>query len=67
MDIYLSHMLVFRVAQKLNLEHIFKNDYLSYFTISIIVLVGAFIFSKSFQVIFNKIKRSIYHENTISK
>ena len=45
LEIYLSHMLVFRVLEKLNLIHIFDSDSISYFFASIGTLIGTIIFS----------------------
>ena len=45
MEMYLSHMVVFRIIEKMHLTKIFTNNVLSYITTSIIVIVGTIIFS----------------------
>lgn len=59
LEIYLCHMLIFRIAEKLQLTHIVNNEYLSYLIINLIVLVGAMLFSKLFQIIYNKVYSKI--------
>ncbi len=51
MEIYLSHMFVFRFLEKLKLEKIISNEIIYYIAMSILTLVGAYIVS----VILNKI------------
>lgn len=43
MEIYLSHMMVYRVIEKLQLTHIFKNDVLSYILMAVITVVGTIV------------------------
>ena len=50
MEIYLSHMVVFRLVEKMRLNIMFGNGWLQYFITVIFVLVGAACFS----VIVNK-------------
>lgn len=45
MEIYLCHMVVFRILEKLNLIHLFPNDSVSYLTISVLTFVGAVVFA----------------------
>lgn len=45
MEIYLSHMVVFRLVEKLRLNILFGNGWLQYFITVILVLVGAACFS----------------------
>lgn len=66
-EIYLAHMFVFRVIEKLHLTHIFSNNYLSYLVTCIFVLVGVIIFSKVFQIFWIKIEEKVLkNENIIS-
>ena len=45
MEIYLSHMLVFRIIEKVNLIHITGNDTVNYIIISISTILGAIVVS----------------------
>lgn len=45
MEIYLSHMVVFRLVEKMGLNRMFGNGWLQYFITVILVLVGAACFS----------------------
>ena len=45
MEIYLSHMVVFRLIEKMRLNIMFGNGWLQYFITIILVLVGAACFS----------------------
>lgn len=45
MEIYLSHMVVFRLVEKMGLNRMFGNGWLQYFITVIFVLVGAICFS----------------------
>lgn len=45
MEIYLCHMMIFRILEKLHMNYIFGTGILSYITVSLLVLVGAIIFS----------------------
>ncbi len=52
MEIYLSHMLVFRVIEKLGLKNIFKNEIISYVVSSLITVV----FVIAFALVFKKLE-----------
>lgn len=45
MEIYLSHMVVFRLVEKMRLNIMFGNGWLQYFITVILALVGATCFS----------------------
>lgn len=45
MEMYLSHMLIFRLFEKLNWNHIFKNDILQYIVLSLSVIAGTSLFA----------------------
>lgn len=46
MEIYLSHMVIYRLIEKLNLIHLFSgHEALSYFLAAFLVVIGAIIFS----------------------
>lgn len=49
MEIYLSHMVVFRLVEKMRLNIMFGNGWLQYFITVILVLVGAACFSVVFK------------------
>lgn len=56
MEIYLSHMLMFRVVEKVHLNSVLGNGWLQYIFTICLVLLGAIIFAYVFQWITNKIK-----------
>lgn len=63
MEIYLSHMVVFRIIEKLHMLHICKNNLLSYIIASTIILIGTVIFVWIVKWMFesiNKIKNISY-------
>ena len=45
MEIYLSHMVVFRLVEKMGLNRMFGNGWLQYFITVIMVIFGAICFS----------------------
>ena len=45
MEMYLSHMVIFRIAEKLHITHLLSNNYLSYILTSLLVIAGVIIFS----------------------
>lgn len=53
-EIYLCHMVIYRVFEKLHLIHIFENDLLSYIFTSIGVICGSVIFSICAKILLNK-------------
>lgn len=55
-EIYLCHMVIYRVLEKLHLIHIFENDLLSYIFTSIGVICGSVIFSICAKLLLNKIE-----------
>ena len=60
MEIYLCHMMVFRILQKMKITNIFGNGWIQYFITVILTLIGAIIFAiivrKVFEVVESKIK-----------
>lgn len=60
MEIYLCHMMVFRILQKMKITNIFGNAWIQYFITVILTLIGAIIFAiivrKVFEVVESKIK-----------
>ena len=55
-EIYLCHMVIYRVLEKLHFIHIFENDLLSYIFTSIGVICGSVIFSVCAKLLLNKIE-----------
>jgi len=45
LEIYLSHMVIYRILEKLCLLHLFKSELLSFIVICILTLIGAVAFS----------------------
>lgn len=56
MEIYLSHMVIFRVVEKLKLTRILGNGWLQYIATCIFVIAGTSVFAVVMQRIFSKIK-----------
>lgn len=57
MEIYLSHMLIFRIVEKIGLNSIFENDLLQYSVTVLLVLIGAIVFSYCTKVFLNHLFR----------
>lgn len=56
MEIYLSHMMIYRIVEKLNLAHMTNNRYISYIITSVLVLIGAIVFSVVMKKFISKIE-----------
>lgn len=56
MEIYLCHMVIFRVAEKLHLVHIAASQTVSYIVALIVTLLGAICFSVLFRVVLKKLQ-----------
>lgn len=54
MEIYLSHMVIFRVVEKLKLNQILGNGWLQYVVTSVLVIAGATVFAVVMQKIISK-------------
>lgn len=54
MEIYLSHMVIFRVVEKLKLNRILGNGWLQYIVTSVLVIAGATVFAIVMQKIISK-------------
>lgn len=59
MEVYLCHMLMFRIMEKINLTHAFGTDLLSYIFTSIAVLSMAIVFSVAAKRILEQIEMKI--------
>ncbi len=57
MEIYLCHMLIFRVLERLGLVHLFGDPWLSYVTAAALTLGGAVAFSMAVRRIFGRVTR----------
>lgn len=62
MEIYLCHMLIFRILEKINLIHLFANSIVSYVITALLTLVGAIAFSVAVKKGFDIIKLMIKHK-----
>lgn len=58
MEIYLSHMIVFRIIDKLHLNYLFGTGWLSYIVTVCVVLIGTIIFSVVFKKLLEIIENS---------
>ena len=68
LEIYLCHMVIFRIVEKLKLTHIVNNNLLSYIITFIGVTIGAIMFSYIFKLVLKKIsERRRKNESIISK
>lgn len=45
MEIYLCHMVIYRLLEKLHMVHLFKADLLSYISTSVLTVAGAIVFA----------------------
>ena len=64
MEIYLCHMVIFRVIEKLKLSHLFDSDVLSYIFAGIGTLAGAILFSFIAQEVLNILIKKIRELST---
>lgn len=55
-EIYLCHMVIYRILEKLNLIHTFENDLLSYIFATVAVICGSIIFSLCARWFINKVQ-----------
>ena len=63
MEIYLSHMVMFRAVEKMGLNRILGNGWLQYLITSILVICGAVVFSYVLQKIINLVLKKIGASN----
>lgn len=64
-EIYLCHMLIFRIIEKLHLTKTTGNDYISYSISCILVFLGAIILAKIFKTCYKKIEDRMKCKNEI--
>ena len=59
MEIYLSHMFIFRIIQKLKINTILGNGWIQYIVTVVIVIIGASVFAIVMKHIFNYISNKL--------
>lgn len=59
MEIYLSHMVLFRLVEKMGLNRMFGNGWLQYLITSALVICGAMVFSYVLQKIIKLVEKKI--------
>jgi len=55
-EIYLCHMVIYRVLEKLHLVHLFENDLLAYIFTAVAVICGSIVFSVCAKWFLNKVE-----------
>lgn len=67
-EVYLCHMIVFRILEKIGVLHIFSSEILSYILISVLTVLGAIIFAflvkKSLKFMTVKLNKHIFSKIT---
>ena len=66
LEIYLSHMFLFRFFEKIHLTNLVQNQYLQYIIIVIMVLVGTILLIKGFQFCCSRIRRKVVKNENIN-
>ena len=56
MEIYLCHMFIFRIIEKIHIVHLFPSDILSYALVVVLTFIGAVVFSIAVNKILNIIR-----------
>ena len=56
MELYLSHMVIYRVLEKIKLLHFFESELLSYLFMSVGTIIGTIVFSVIIKLILNRIE-----------
>ena len=59
MEIYLCHMVMFRVVEKLHINTFFGRGWLQYIITSVLVIMGSICFSYVMQVLINKAEQKV--------
>lgn len=62
MEIYLCHMVMFRIVEKLHLTHIFNNEATDYIVTAVITLVFAVIFSVVMKKVLTTIENNMFQK-----
>ena len=62
MEVYLCHMFVFRMIEKLKLTHITQNQLINYAIVSVVTIVGAivmaFVLKKLIEIVQKKVAKT---------
>ena len=53
-EVYLSHMMIYRVLERLKINHIFGNNAISYSVTTVLTLAGAIVFSCAAKLVLEK-------------
>ena len=64
MEIYLCHMVIFRVVERIRLTHLFDNDLVSFAMTTVLTLVGSLVVASFIQWGFVKMGKTIRKSNT---
>lgn len=62
LEIYLSHMFIFQIINKLNLTKVSSNNYISYIVTCVLVLFGTVVFSSLVKNVLTKFENKITKE-----
>lgn len=66
MEIYLSHMLIFRIVEKLGINRILGNGWLQYIVTVVVVIAGATMFAVVMQKVIEKVTEMIFKKERIA-
>lgn len=66
-EIYLAHMLVFRIVEKVKLTNLFESGVLSYIFTSFVVLIGVIAFAFVTKLVIDKIEKLISKKSSEKK
>lgn len=62
MEIYLSHMFIFRIMEKMGINTLLGRGWIQYIIIVVIVIAGASVFAIVMQYIFNYISNKLVNK-----
>ena len=62
MEIYLSHMFIFRVIEKMGINTLLGSGWIQYITTVVIVIAGASVFAIVMQHVFNYISNKLVNK-----
>lgn len=66
-EIYLAHMMIFRVVERAGILYVFGKGILSYIMVSIIVLAAVTVFAEFIKIIIEKISEYLKGKNNVRK
>lgn len=67
MEVYLSHMVIYRVLEKLHMVHFFESELVSFVVMSLGTIAGTIIFSVIMNSILNKVYKFVSSFKTVGK